>query len=126
MAQLAKLIREKYPDSYKDMNDEELEKAILAKYPDYKDLVQPEIIGDRSEVPLFTGEPMASLVPEKPKPEPKKSLSFKNHLANIAANAVALTDIMTKAKNIINPIIEPYLPAMIPQLAGEAEGPLNP
>lgn len=40
---LAKLIRSKYPGQYDDMDDASLEKAILAKYPDYADLAEPEI-----------------------------------------------------------------------------------
>lgn len=39
MPQLADLIRAKYPDEYKDLSDEELETSVLAKHPEYKDLV---------------------------------------------------------------------------------------
>lgn len=38
MPQLADLIRAKYPGVYDDMDDAELEKAVIAKYPQYKDL----------------------------------------------------------------------------------------
>ena len=40
MPQLADKIREKYPDQYDDMDDAALESAVLAKYPDYQDLVE--------------------------------------------------------------------------------------
>jgi len=39
MAQeLARRVREKYPGAYDDMSDEDLEAAVLAKYPQYEDL----------------------------------------------------------------------------------------
>lgn len=40
-SQLTDLIRKKYPGQYDDMDDATLEKAILAKYPEYKDLTTP-------------------------------------------------------------------------------------
>lgn len=39
---LAKLIRQKYPGQYDDLSDADLEKMVLAKYPEYKDLAGPE------------------------------------------------------------------------------------
>lgn len=39
---LAQKIRAKYPGAYDDMDDAALEKAILAKYPEYADLVEPD------------------------------------------------------------------------------------
>lgn len=38
---LAQRIRNKYPGEYDDMSDEELEKKVLAKFPEYADLVEP-------------------------------------------------------------------------------------
>lgn len=38
MSDLTDKIRAKYPDDYKDMSDDDLEKSILAKHPEYKDL----------------------------------------------------------------------------------------
>jgi hypothetical protein len=39
---LAQKIRQKYPGVYDDLDDAALEKAVLAKFPDYADLAQPE------------------------------------------------------------------------------------
>src|SRR4030095_9225904 len=39
---LADLVRAKYPGAYNDLSDDELERQVLAKYPNYKDLVQPK------------------------------------------------------------------------------------
>lgn len=39
---LAASVRAKFPGVYDDMTDEQLEKAVLAKYPGYKDLTKPE------------------------------------------------------------------------------------
>lgn len=44
MSRLTDLIRKKYPGQYDDMDDITLEKAVLTKYPDYADLVEPEPI----------------------------------------------------------------------------------
>ena len=38
MGQLAQRIRAKYPGAYDDMDDAALEKAVLAKHPEYADL----------------------------------------------------------------------------------------
>lgn len=38
MSDLTDKIRAKYPDDYKDMSDDDLEKSVLAKHPEYKDL----------------------------------------------------------------------------------------
>ena len=37
---LAQLVKQKYPGSYDDIPDEELERMILEKYPEYQDLVK--------------------------------------------------------------------------------------
>jgi hypothetical protein len=42
MPQLAEKIRTKYPGEYDDLDDHTLEKLVLSKYPEYKDLVVPE------------------------------------------------------------------------------------
>jgi len=42
MAQLAGLIRSKYPGEYDDLDDDELEQKVVSKYPEYKDLVTPK------------------------------------------------------------------------------------
>lgn len=42
MPQLAEKWRAKFPGDYDDLDDHTLEKLILAKHPDYKDLVIPE------------------------------------------------------------------------------------
>lgn len=39
---LAALIRAKHPGAYDDMDDASLEKAVLAKYPEYHDLAEPK------------------------------------------------------------------------------------
>lgn len=41
MSQLTDLIRQKFPGQYDDMKDDDLEKAVLAKHPEYQDLVKP-------------------------------------------------------------------------------------
>ena len=127
MAQLAKLIREKYPDAYKDMSDEDLEKAVVAKYPQYADLVtEPEVKGDMSLVPQPTfGEPTASIVPEKPKPLAKPKDSFIKRLGTSVVSAATHGPI-AGLKTLIDPYIEENLPTIIPQLSGEEEGVLNP
>lgn len=43
MSKLTDLIRSKYPGSYDDMDDATLEKSVLEKYPEYKDLAEPEV-----------------------------------------------------------------------------------
>lgn len=57
---LAKLIRDKYPGQYDDMTDEELEKSVLEKYPDYADLAKeesiPESISTQTAIPVDTSE----------------------------------------------------------------------
>ena len=53
MGQLAQRIRAKYPGAYDDMDDAALEKAVLAKHPEYADLAQPE-------------QPKAQAQPEQP------------------------------------------------------------
>ncbi len=40
MPQLAGLIRSKYPGDYDDLSDADLEKLVLEKYPEYKDLTK--------------------------------------------------------------------------------------
>ena len=116
MAQLAKLIREKYPNDYSDMSDEELERAVLAKYPEYQDLVEPK--GDMTPAPTETMSriPMetASIVPEKKK---TKKIGLLQGLA-------AAVD--TKSMTPINMYLEQNLPRFIPQLSGEEPGLLNP
>lgn len=42
MSELAKRIRAKFPGAYDDLDDAALEKAVLAKHPEYADLAQPE------------------------------------------------------------------------------------
>lgn len=41
MGDLANKVRAKYPGAYNDMNDQQLEAAVIAKYPQYKDLAAP-------------------------------------------------------------------------------------
>lgn len=41
MPTLAQMIKAKHPGSYDDMKDADLEKAILAKHPEYQDLASP-------------------------------------------------------------------------------------
>lgn len=41
MSELTKRVRAKYPGVYDDMDDATLEKAVLAKHPEYADLAQP-------------------------------------------------------------------------------------
>lgn len=40
MSDLTDRIRAKYPNEYKDMSDEDLEKSVLEKHPEYKDLAK--------------------------------------------------------------------------------------
>lgn len=42
MSELSKRIRAKFPGVYDDLDDATLEKAVLAKHPEYADLAQPE------------------------------------------------------------------------------------
>src|SRR3970282_772389 len=49
-SQLTDLIRKKYPGQYDDLDDATLEKSILAKYPDYKDLAIPEPEIQKTEI----------------------------------------------------------------------------
>ncbi len=45
MPQLAEKVRAKYPGQYGDMDDAQLEAAVLAKYPEYQDLVdEPGVV----------------------------------------------------------------------------------
>ena len=59
---LAALIRTKYPGQYDDMDDDSLESAILAKYPDYADLVEetPELTNSPKDVTKFVNSTIAS------------------------------------------------------------------
>jgi len=45
---LASQIRKKYPGVYDDLNDKDLEKKVLAKYPQYKDLLQKPSLSTRT------------------------------------------------------------------------------
>ena len=55
MPSLAQLIRDKYPGAYDDLSDADLEKQVVAKYPQYRDLV-----------PLVRyGGPLTSVVPKE-------------------------------------------------------------
>src|SRR6266850_7935147 len=72
MAQLAQLIRDKYPNDYKDMSDEDLEKSVLAKHPEYQDLVKSkeksaDVILNEAKQPINKQE-------EQPKYEPQNYL----------------------------------------------------
>jgi hypothetical protein len=76
MGQLAKLLRDKYPGTYDDMSDDELEKAVLAKYPEYKDLAEPKpnfidnimnsSVVKTARTPLYTADPIPSSNPYNP------------------------------------------------------------
>lgn len=50
MGQLAAKIRAKYPGSYDDMDDETLERTVLEKHPEYKDLVKDRPLYSDKEV----------------------------------------------------------------------------
>lgn len=84
---------------------------------------EPELKGEQSIAPLPTFEATGSVVPPK---EKKKPLGFRSHLTNIAANIVAPGPLQTRINNVIKPFVEPELPWMVPQLAEEEEGILNP
>jgi hypothetical protein len=45
MPKLAAMVRQKYPGAYDDMDDATLERAVLAKYPEYRDLAADTGIG---------------------------------------------------------------------------------
>jgi hypothetical protein len=61
MPKLAQLIRAKFPKQYDDMDDATLEKAILAKYPEYADV-------NKEEQPVQTQPaPAVSVKTEEPK-----------------------------------------------------------
>jgi len=62
--QLATLIRNKYPGQYDDMDDATLESSILAKYPDYADLVEET----PTPVPAPVGAPAPVVAPARPDP----------------------------------------------------------
>ena len=40
-SELVQKVRAKYPDAYTDLSDEQLEAAVLAKHPEYRDLATP-------------------------------------------------------------------------------------
>lgn len=62
---LAALMRSKYPGAYDDLSDADLEKAVVAKYPEYQDLVTPVA----SHAVPEPGEYIGKLqVPEKYRP----------------------------------------------------------
>ena len=90
------------------------------------DFISDDEVGEMSAAPLPLFETTASIVPEKISPKPKKQVGIAGHLGNIAANILAPGDLLTRARNVINPILEPYVEDIIPQLAGQEEGILNP
>lgn len=45
MPQLAAAVRAKYPGVYDDLSDADLEKQVLAKFPQYQDLAMPPAVG---------------------------------------------------------------------------------
>jgi hypothetical protein len=51
--QLANLVRSKYPGAYDDMPDDELERSVLAKYPEYSDLVESKETKPKKDVTKF-------------------------------------------------------------------------
>jgi hypothetical protein len=57
---LAQKIRAKFPGVYDDLDDASLEKAILAKYPDYADLAEPEPQAEEKSVGGFLGNVVKS------------------------------------------------------------------
>lgn len=61
---LAKSIRQKYPGQYDDMNDADLEKAVLAKYPEYADLAKKEEPSLLSKLWTKATTPIVDVSPE--------------------------------------------------------------
>lgn len=66
---LAQLVRSKYPNAYNDMNDRDLEKAVLAKHPEYSDLPRttgfgPGLTAPSKIPPEMTGHPEQGFQPE--------------------------------------------------------------
>ena len=61
MPRLADLIRQKYPGAYDDIPDDELEKQILAKYPEYADLAEPQA-GPVSRFARSAGESTGGII----------------------------------------------------------------
>lgn len=55
MPQLAKLIRQKYPGEYDDLDDATLEDLVIKKYPEYEDLRTPK--QEANATPLLPGTP---------------------------------------------------------------------
>jgi hypothetical protein len=52
MGELATRVRAKFPGSYDDMNDQQLEAAVLAKHPEYQDLAGPS----QNSTPTLTNQ----------------------------------------------------------------------
>lgn len=65
MSELTRRWRAKYPGDYDDMDDATLEKAILAKYPEYKDLAAtPE--SDQKEQPIQNAKKLLDSINNRP------------------------------------------------------------
>lgn len=78
MPQLAQLIRTKYPGQYDDLSDADLEKAVLAKHPDYVDLATKD--HNNPTVPTTQGKP--DTAPDEAVSGAKKYLSDTSDKSN--------------------------------------------
>lgn len=63
MPSLAEKVRQQYPGAYNDMSDFALEKAVLAKHPDYQDLATPT--PPRSTATIGAAEPGMAVPPQE-------------------------------------------------------------
>lgn len=73
--QLAALVRQKYPGSYDDLPDADLEKAVLAKHPEYQDLATAP------EKPLATAT-TADLMRERAQPGGVRKVMTEGEMVN--------------------------------------------
>jgi hypothetical protein len=105
MSDLTDLIRAKYPDSYKDMSDEDLEKSVLAKYPQYKDLASK---GTTDAKPVTSNPAKAQSAPAEQKPNDSNDGERSSFLTSLykAANT-PLTDAPSRAADYLSNIIDP-------------------
>lgn len=111
MSDLVNLIRTKYPDSYKDMSDDDLEKAVLDKYPQYKDLAtKPKESSDAATVDETKPEKISGT--EAPKTE---------EAARPSSKAAEPSSVIDKAKDIWHKATSPLV-HLTPELQSAMEG----
>lgn len=92
-AKLADLFRKKYPGKYDDMKDDDLEKAILAKYPMYKDLASVKPEESKISRPITAlKDAVKSAIPDKVKEFAKSIIEGVKGAAETALPSTKLSD----------------------------------